>query len=198
MADTGAVSPGTLANDSAVGTSAWTNPSKASTNNESYAAVNTGASSVTTNYLKATNFDFSTIPSGATIDGITVSINRNTADGSGVQDSVIRLVVGGTVSGDNKSAGAFWTWNIMDTTVNFGGSSDTWGLSLSDTEVKSSDFGVVLSASVGAFESALVDHITMTVYYTATGWAGKVNNVTDPASVIGVLSSSISSVIGVT
>lgn len=55
-------SPGTLADDAAVGTVAWSNPSNAASSNDSYATAS-GAGG-TTHYLKATNFGFA-IPAGA-------------------------------------------------------------------------------------------------------------------------------------
>lgn len=71
-ADTGAVSPGTLANDSAAGTNAWTNPSNAASSNNTYA---TCATDGLTQYLKATNLGLS-IPTLATILGIKLEIER--------------------------------------------------------------------------------------------------------------------------
>ena len=65
MVDTGFASPGTMANDNAVGTVAWVNPDNAKISNNAYATVNSAQS--TSYYLKATNFGFS-IPTGAPIN----------------------------------------------------------------------------------------------------------------------------------
>ena len=145
MADTGATSPGTMADDATVGTKAWSNPDNAKANDDSFASTSYvgegnpsdneikivkngsigsenkslgegwggyppssyssyGANNdlwgetwtaedinnanfgivlsikwnpTISHYLKATNFGFS-IPSGATIDGIVVEIERST------------------------------------------------------------------------------------------------------------------------
>jgi len=74
MPDTGAISPGTLADDAAVGAVAWTNPGNAASSDNAYAVFSTSGVQQS-HYLKATNFGFS-IPAGATIDGVAVSIER--------------------------------------------------------------------------------------------------------------------------
>ena len=67
------MSPGTVVDSDATGTVAWTNPMNATTSDNVYATIScpTGIS----HYLKATNFGFS-IPTGATINGIVVEIER--------------------------------------------------------------------------------------------------------------------------
>ncbi len=87
----GPTSPGTGADDAAIGTRTWSNPGNITSSNNTYAtATSSGGGNSTTHYLKATNFGFS-IPSGATIDGITVGIERKgtTTGGAGnwVKDS---------------------------------------------------------------------------------------------------------------
>lgn len=60
-------------------------------------------------------------------------------------DTTVKLVIGGTVSGDNKSAGAAIPSSLQYRT--FGGAADLWGLSLSDSDVNAADFGVVYSST---------------------------------------------------
>jgi hypothetical protein len=171
MPDTGAISPGTLADDAAVGAVAWSNPGNAASSNDVYAVFSTSGVQQS-HYLKATNFGFA-IPTGATIDGVTVSIERKAADRlthRHVVDSVVRLVVGGTVSGDNKAdTSTFWPTPTRDYSASYGGAADLWGLTLSAADVNGADFGVVLSAtsagSIGT-TSGSVDHITVTITYT--------------------------------
>jgi hypothetical protein len=164
MADTGAQSPGTLANDAGIGSTAWSNPGNAASSNNSYA---TNACSGITNYLKATNFDFSSIPSGATIDGIKVEVEAFT--NFTAFEHTIKLVKGGVVSGDNKSAAGALNVGDPGTYTTYGGIADLWGVALADTDVNSSDFGVVLAYTNGGKGSPTVsvDHIRITVYYTA-------------------------------
>lgn len=65
--------PGTLEDDSAVGTVAWTDPSNADDSDDSYATM---ASAATSHYLKGSNFAFS-IPDEATITGVRVTLERS-------------------------------------------------------------------------------------------------------------------------
>jgi hypothetical protein len=184
--DTGFDPVGTGANNTGAGTVSWTNPTNITSSDDSWAYANTGPIgspfSTTSQYLFATNFGFA-IPTGATIDGIEVSIERfrfTTATGS-VTDNTVSLIIAGTVSGDNK-AGEAGGWNQGSSTVDsggneveaiFGDSSDLWGLSLTPADINNSNFGVALrvnlAASVGSAPygaRANVDHVKIKVYYT--------------------------------
>lgn len=172
MSTAGPNSPGTLADDAAVGAVAWSNPGNAASSNDAYAVFSTSGVQQA-HYLKATNCGFS-IPAGATIDGVTVSIERKAQHNSALRkvvDSVVRLVVGGTVSGDNK-ANTGTAWPTGDGSASYGGAADKWGLTPSAADVNGSDFGMVLSATSSGSNgttSGSVDHITITVTYTEGG-----------------------------
>lgn len=175
MASIGPNSPSTITNDAAVGTLAWSNPSNAASSNDTYAeSVALGSAIVTTNYLKSVNFGFS-VPSGATIDGIVVEIERKASAGSAsinVVDQTVKLVKNGTVVGTNKADTAL-KWPTSDTTKTYGSSSDLWGTSWTDSDINSSTFGVVINVvlnigiKVNLF--ADIDHVKITVYYTGGG-----------------------------
>jgi hypothetical protein len=77
-ASQGPNSPGTMADDASVGTSAWSNPDNAKVSDNAYAK---DTSNILSHYLKASNFSFS-IPSGATVVGIKVEIERKYESGS--------------------------------------------------------------------------------------------------------------------
>lgn len=171
MASAGPNAPGTMADDSAVGTLTWSNPDNAKTSNDLY-AIATNSSTAYTHYLKATNFGFA-IPAGSTINGITVSIERwgrlNTPYYY-VEDSVIKLVKAGSISGDNKSLSA--KWSQTDTVATYGGVSDLWGNTLSAEDINNAAFGVVFQARILSSKDtvqAKVDFISITVTYTEGG-----------------------------
>lgn len=172
MSTAGPNSPGTLANDSAVGTVAWSNPGNAASSNDVYATFSTSGVQQS-NYLKATNLGFG-VPAGATIDGVTVSIERKAGHNTAfrnVVDYAVRLVVGGTVSGGVDKA-LSTSWPTSDGTASYGGAADLWGLTLSAADVNGSGFGVVLQATssgTNGSTSGSVDHITITVTYTEGG-----------------------------
>ena len=158
-------SPGTCADDSAVGTVAWSDPDNAKVSDNVYSTA-VGTNLFISHYLKATNFGF-TIPTGSTINGVLVEVEKKGGTvGGDFIDSTIKLVKGGTVSGDNKSVGA--NWLTTDTYSSYGSMIDLWGLSLTTADVNSSDFGVVLTCMSTSSNSktASVDHIRITVYYT--------------------------------
>lgn len=169
MATQGPNSPSTGADDSGVGTLAWTNPDRVVASDDSKANASSTAN-ITTHYLKATNFGFS-IPTGATIDGVTVEIERMTTNNTAARntiDNIVKLVKGGTISGTDK-ADTVTKWPIADAYGSYGGAADLWGLSLSYSDVNATDFGVAISANTtsdGATINARIDHIRITINYT--------------------------------
>lgn len=174
MASQGPNSPGTLANDASVGVEAWSFPSFAGNSDNSYA--NQALLSLTySNYLKSTNFGFS-IPSGATIDGIIVEIEKRDSIYLS-QDSTVKLVKGGTIVGTNKSL--LGSWTNVDSYYTYGSSSDLWGTTWTDSDINASDFGVVINAYNPSFKSnayLYIDHVRITVHYTSGGGGGSSTN----------------------
>lgn len=159
-------SPDLGEDDSSVGTIAWSNPGNVISSNNSYATFTPGGPSVTSHYLKATDFDFS-IPSGV-ITGVLVQIEKNwNGQSMATTDSTVKLVKGGVVSGDNKALAG--DWPTTDTYSIYGGSTDLWGLTLTPNDINAANFGVVISATgSGALNISSVDHIHITVFFTAT------------------------------
>ncbi len=138
--------PGTLADDSAVGTVAWTNPGNAATDDGSYATSVNSSGDETTHYLKATNFGFS-IPSSTTIDGIVVEVDRKgsfAAGGNNCKDSTVSLVKAGAVAGNNKATAT--NWPTDEEYATYGASNDVWGLSWTYNDINASNFGMVISS----------------------------------------------------
>ena len=165
MANTLATSPGTMVDDATVGTVAWATPDNAKVSDNAYAVALTIAQNVTTHYLKATNFGFS-IPLGATINGILVEFERQSVYGSRLKDNSVKIVMSGTISGDDKATATLWTGT--DSYESHGGSSDLWGLTWTSTDINAADFGVAISAinTFAGDDNAYIDHIRITVYYT--------------------------------
>jgi hypothetical protein len=165
MSDTGWVSPGTVVNDSSVGTDAWSNPDNAKTSNNSRAEFLSSFPPGTSYYLKATNFGLS-VPAGATIDGIEVQVEKLAELADDVSEENVKLIDElGTAVGDNKAKGGYWS--TSEGYVTYGGSSDLWSNTWSETDVNDSDFGVAIN--VTAEYTAYIDHIQIKVYYTESG-----------------------------
>lgn len=172
MSSQGPNSGGTFADGGEVVGLQWTNPGNAAASDNSYATKICSTSGSSSNTLQATNFGFS-IPSGATINGITVEIERKSNRGSPtLVDASVKLIKGGTVSGTDKASAS--TWPTADAYATYGSSSDLWGLTLTDSDVNASNFGVSLrvkqSPTGGKLTAtANVDHIRITVTYTGGG-----------------------------
>jgi hypothetical protein len=157
---------GTGANFNDGGTTAWSTPTNIQGDTTGTAATcNVGANPGTSQKLRATNFGFA-VPSGATIVGVTVEIERVAANANRHFDSNIQIMKAGSETGDNKSAGA-----AIPTTKAFGtygGSSDLWGTTLSSTDVNNSGFGVSfkISRSSSQTTTTSVSRVRITVEYS--------------------------------
>ena len=141
--------PSTGSDLSGVGTTAWTNAGAITTSGAPYAvASNISYNGGITHYLTATNFGF-TIPTGALITGVTVTMNRYSSGSSPsyVKDNIVELIRGGSIVGLNR-ANTSTTWPTSLGTATYGGTADTWGLTgLSSTDINATNFGVALSAT---------------------------------------------------
>jgi hypothetical protein len=162
------MSPGTVVDDATVGTVVWIDPNNAKASDNAYASAANVNTALYSHYLKATNFGFS-IPTGATINGIVVEIEKKRG-GYSVFDEVVSIVkANGTIGTTNKAINA--NWGTTDTYASYGSSSDLWGETWSSTDINNTNYGMVLEASLragidGLQSTAYVDHIRITVYYT--------------------------------
>lgn len=170
------MSPGTCADDATVGTKQWGDdwapgkvPNNAKASDGVYAEALSGGDEIS-HYLKATNFGFA-IPSGATINGILVEIEkikRYDEYGGTCRDNIVSIVkADGTVGSTNKAITGS-EWSTIESYVSYGSSSDLWGETWDASKINDVDFGVVLSAHVVWDGWADVDHIQITIYYTET------------------------------
>lgn len=170
MATAGPNASGTQANtDRGVLNVAWSNLANVASSNDSRASssVTTSASATPCDYLDLTNFGFA-VPSGATINGITVAIERSASTGN-VQDDTVQLIKGGTASGTNKAdTGTDWPATASEASVNYGGAADLWALSLTDTDVNASNFGVRISAKTASAGANIpeIDFVSITITYS--------------------------------
>ena len=168
MASSGPNSGGTAVNDTGVGSRTWFSMTSVFTSDNFYAGCS-NVGSIFSNYLKVTNFGFS-IPSGSTIDGIEVTIERSCVP-NGAVDSHVKIVKGGTIGSTNKASAT--TWTTSDVIATYGNASDLWGESWSYSDINDSTFGIALAADHTAFSKSghtlAVDHITIKIYYTAGG-----------------------------
>lgn len=149
-------------------TRTWATPG-AVTADDGGAASASGLNSTTpsrnSQRLEATSFGFS-VPTGATIDGIVVEIERHRTAADAVRDRVVRLLKAGAVTGDDKATAT--SWATSPTIDSYGASSDLWGTTWTPAEVNASGFGLGLQAGndLAGNATAQVDFIRITVHYT--------------------------------
>lgn len=174
MANQGPLSPGTLVNTNNGAPIAWTNPSNAASSNDSYATA-VDLDQQPSQQLWVTNFGF-TVTGGATIDGVLVEIERSVSGAGNVTDDGLHLLRAGVEVGSDKKD-VVTSWPGSDTIASYGGASDLWGTTWTDTQINASTFGVSLAAQETGVDlaTAQVDHIRITVYYSAGGAAGPVS-----------------------
>ena len=109
-------------------------------------------SGTTSNYLVGSYFGFS-IPTGATILGIQLSVLRAAVYGLAI-DAEVRLVKAGTIQTTDRSRGGAWSTSFV--TATYGGPTDLWGTTWAASDINSSGFGAAIAATV-ASGSDIVD-----------------------------------------
>lgn len=162
--------PGTCANvDWVTGTQGWSNTGNALISDNIGATADVNDSQVS-EYLRCTGYGFS-IPAGAVINGITVTVRRqvsSTTGGSSVDDQSVRLVKANTVVGSDLASGTDYTTAWVDAI--YGGTANLWGTTWSVAEINATNFGVAFAAhkvnTSSGSRTVRVDVISVAVTYT--------------------------------
>ncbi|WP_052480082.1 beta strand repeat-containing protein, partial [Flavobacterium hibernum] len=165
---TGETNAGTGNNINPGSGTGWSSSGNITAEDNNYATVSLSSGS-TSQYLRGTNYGFA-IPSNATINGITVIINRRSVNNTGIRDNRVSLVKGGIVQTLNKAVtGTNWTTSFS--TNSYGGEADLWGSTWTAADINAANFGVVLSSynNNNSSRTASVDYIQITVAYTING-----------------------------
>lgn len=158
MASTGNVFAGTGENNAGIGATAWGTPGNLTADDATDTSCAAGASS---NYLVARNFNFASIPAGATINGITVRIEASEHSAgteslnAQLQDDTATLVGASKANTISGTAKAVYTYGAVD---------DTWTATLTRAIVQNANFGVRFWYTTA--HTINVDFVTMAVEYT--------------------------------
>jgi len=159
-----AVGTADCVNTTGVGTVAWSNAGQASAADTTYATVSVDGT--TSNYIKCINYGF-TIPSGATIDGMVVTLARF-ANGTGSSDAAMRIVKGNVIGTTDRSTAT--TYGTTLSSEAHGTSSDLWGQTWASSDINASNFGTAFAvrkaSSAGAAQTVSVAEAQITVYYS--------------------------------
>ncbi len=157
---------------------AWNNPTNVLSDDGQYATATLQQAGVggviPTQTLLVRGFNFA-IPTGATINGIEVFIDRSfvcavgsgcSADAGFISDEFVALVRDGVANTQNKATATAWPASDADAT--YGGPADLWN-AVWTPELINGNFGVAIQAkynATGDARTARVDHVTITVTYT--------------------------------
>jgi len=146
----------------------WSNATGARLTDTAYASASMLAGA-TTQYLVALSFG-TALPAGATVDGITVDVDRYSSAGLATADYAVRLVKGTQIqtAGDNKAVTAL-NWPAAKATATYGGPTDKWGSTWTAADINAGGFGVAFAAAYTGqtgSEQARVDSIRVTVHYS--------------------------------
>jgi hypothetical protein len=142
MAEQGPLFCGTGANFDDGGTTAWSDPTNIEGDTTATAATcSISSNGGTSHRLRCSNFGFS-IPAGASIDGVLVEVEQQSANNSRQRWNSVLLLVAGSETGDDRSDAS----NIQNSKLfkDFGSSSDGWNASLTRAQVNATGFGVSL------------------------------------------------------
>lgn len=154
---------------------AWSNPGNITASDNSYASVAVSNTNTTSENLQATNFGFN-LPLHSTVDGVICTFERKASTADTLRENHLYLIHNNSLLGSNKiSSPVFWSTTEAD--VSYGSPTDKWGATLNSTIINDSSFGVLTdvqyySAYAGT-ETAYVDRVYITVYYTLNfmcGW----------------------------
>jgi len=174
MADTGWKLPGTaVANRTIAGSDDdWTGADNIKVDDFSNASVTMGAGAESSG-LAASNFDFSAIPAGATIDGIEAQVGAYTASLSSVSVAALRLILADNSDGSVSKHADLTFFNTFPTTDEVGGAADLWSETITRANVQDIDWGFFIGVQTsGLGDGGNVDFMQMKVYYTEAGGGG--------------------------
>jgi hypothetical protein len=172
MATLGPTIDGLAVDNTSTGTTAWSISGTALLNDAAttFASLNL-SSNAASHFLILRNFGFA-VPSGATINGITVS-HRTYLGGASLLTFTARLW-NGTSTTTNNALGTAKTLATTFTNTfavySAGATNDVWGATLTDTIVNSAGFGIAFNCVATPSPTSqlvIMDYITVTVTYTA-------------------------------
>ncbi len=147
------------------GTGTWLTPGNGTVED----GVNTVNTSATSTYLYCSGYDFSSIPGNARITGITLG-GKEVYTLNTVTDNSVRLFQNGSPVGNDQATGSNWPFSTL-AWVNYGGSTDLWGITPTRSDVVNDVlFGAGISAiKLDAGSAAYaIDAERMTIDYALT------------------------------
>jgi hypothetical protein len=114
-------------------------------------------------------FPAGALPTGAVVQGVTVTIVKRASDSNDIFDSQISLKSGGSVGVNKAALSSPWFTSMSSST--YGGSTDLWGLSITEATINSGQLGMRIRYSrdfdlSSNAEQGFIDRVQATVFYT--------------------------------
>ena len=168
MADTGFKFPGTMVGNRAIvgADVTWTDADNAKADDGSLATC-TVTGTQDSFGLAASNFDFSSIPAGATIDGIEIRVGdyKNSTGPTEIWP-ILRLILSDNSDGSDDKSAEMSAWSIFLQTDEAGGATELWGENLTRADVQDVNFGFFHDVhTLGPERNYEVDFMQMRVFY---------------------------------
>lgn len=170
MADTGWKFPGTTSGirDSG-GTESWANPGNIAADDGSVASV-THSGFASSLGLSGTNFDFSVIPSGSTIDGIEAQVGDYREALTSALWAETGLALADQSDGTEDKFSELAAITGSNQTDQMGGASDLWSETIARSDVQDIDWGFwVRTQDFDNGSTVHIDFMQMKIYYTEGG-----------------------------
>lgn len=168
----------------------WQNPSNATNNDNTNTVFGFYNSPAPTNSVGQSDVldvrqIVTTIPTGATVDGIEVTVRAyHIYAGSYIMtDAFVHLLKGGLVI--QKPSPTLYTWNSSTETAQvYGGPTDKWGTTWTASDINGAGFGVSLAVGLAldplneatTTPTANIDQVFVTIYYTSSGGGTQILN----------------------
>lgn len=145
---------------------AWINPENIYGAGEAAITDNAYDATDPSHVLRGYNFNFSSIPVGATIVGVTCRITARSSSATSTIALVQLLNTSGVRVGTNLASTPVAT-NATPANYTFGDDANLWGNALTEAWVKDADFGVGVGMINGTNNADVwIDVIELDIYYT--------------------------------
>ncbi|MDO8311370.1 MAG: hypothetical protein Q7T25_05465 [Sideroxyarcus sp.] len=166
------MNPSNCVNVTGIGTLAWATPANVVSTNNTYSTVSLNDLQVS-NFIRCTGYGFA-IPADATINGITVNVERRASNTNSVRDAAMRLVkdAAGLPVIQATDRSTLTNYTTADVVQAHGGVADLWGGTWTAADINSTNFGAAFASqkpgTAGGARTVSVDHMPITVSYTTS------------------------------
>ena len=155
---------GSLAITQSTPGTAWTSLGNITNSDNLLTSVDLGNHAYS-NTINISNFNFSSIPANATINGIVVSLVKTSSGSGRIRDEIIQITKNGSVVGIDNKADTGTNWPTSLTTTTYGGSSDLWGVTWNVSDLSNIGLNIRVYNNRNRTGTASIDNVTITVYY---------------------------------